>query len=201
MIKKINGFSKKHFLFLIAILIIVMFALLNMFMAQQQIGLKQRITKNQQKTTKMVKVVNKQWQFNDAQNVANNFFTIYHTFSSSQTFNQRAAASEKYATNQITSNQQLFPNDYVDGNHYIDTSGLQSDVNNVLFFPDKQQSNDGLQEGIVQVSVNAKYYGSNSSQSILDYHVVFDTTQQKITDVRFVGTEKFEANSTVMAGN
>ncbi|KMK53643.1 hypothetical protein FEFB_05780 [Fructobacillus sp. EFB-N1] len=201
MIQKIKGFSKKHFLFVIAILIIVMFALLNMFLAQQQTALKQRITKKQQKTTQILKVVNNQWQFNDAQNVATSFFTIYHTFNDSHTFNQRATASEKYATSQITSNQQLFPNDYVDGNHYIDTSGLQSDVTNVLFFPDKNPSNTDLQEGIVQVKVNAKYNGFNSGQSILDYHVTFDTTQKKITDVRFVGTEKFEANSATMAGN
>ncbi len=174
---------------------IILLLSINLVIVQQQNKLRSIINKNRAVTSQTVTKITKQWPFNDAQNVSQGFFNAYHTFDSSRQFNQRSKACSSFATNQVISNPELFQSDYVNKNHYVDTLGLQSKLSEAIFYPDINQPTDGIQTGNVRVVVSAQFKSKNSGQSVLLYHVKYDSTIHQLTEVSYIGIEKIEANS------
>ncbi|GAP01785.1 hypothetical protein FFRU_120470 [Fructobacillus fructosus] len=186
---------KAHPWILAGSLVIILLLSINLIIVQQQNKLRSVINKNRSITSQTVTKITKQWPFNDARNVCQEFFSAYHTFDSSRQFNQRSKTCAPFASNQVIDNPTLFQSDYVNKNHYVDTLGLQSKLSEAVFYPDINQPTDGSQTGNVRVVVNAQFKSKNSGQSVLLYHVTYDSVTHKLTEVSYIGIEKIEANS------
>lgn len=176
-------------------LVIILLLSINLILVQQKNKQQSIINKNRTITSQTVKKITKQWPFNDAQIVCQEFFSAYHTFDSSRQFNQRSKTCAPFASNQVIENPTLFQSDFVNKNHYVDTLGLQSKLSEAVFYPDIDEPSDEVQSGNVRVVVNAQFKSKNPGQSVLLYHVRYDPSAHQLTEVSYIGIEKIEANS------
>lgn len=157
------------------------------------------INKHSSQRHKQNQIIQKNWSYQPAQAASTGFFTIYHTFKDQASYNERANLAQRYATKAITTDDKLFTSDVSYGDSYINTSKLRFQAGNVVFYPEVTKGNKQL--GKVSVVVESQF-GDNAKGALMTwYDVQFDTKQNLITDVKFIGKQEVEQDSDIPGAN